>query len=275
MPITRTTWNLRLKPTGGGCLPDERASHRRRGYLPHDARHRVGCWQATCLSPRVNTSSIAVPAGVGVGRRRRFHLLALLVFLAGLRIDSGAEASLDSFTELTKTPAIGFILAEVTFGKDGKVWACHVVRSNAPFSLEASTITYVREHWKNDYFAGTTQVLPITFSEPPASCPHWNPDMPPPVNQLSVGDPKCDVKVRVKFGPDGWVQDTQITEPSGVDAIDRQAAIWVKVHWHHAAFANRTVDVPFEFKPPVAPVVHPKKQPVVEEPAAPPAVRVM
>ena len=172
---------------------------------------------------------------------------------------------------------MGFILVQLKFAEDGKVWSGRVVRSNAPFSLEASTIDFVKNHWKNDYFAGTTQVFPITFSQLPSSCSHWNGDMPPPVNPLAAGDPKRDVKLRVHFGADGWVEKVDVASSCGVDSIDRDTAIWVKVHWHHSAYAGQTFDVPFQFKPPVSkPVIqHKAPQPVPEEDSAPPAVRVM
>ncbi len=189
----------------------------------------------------------------------------------------GATA-LDSFAEITNAKSIGFILVEVTFAQDGKVSSGRVVRSNAPFSLEASTIDFVRNHWKNEYFAGTTQVFPITFSQLPSGDSHWNGDMPPPVDPLTVGDPQRDVKLRLSFGADGWVQHVEVADPSGVDSIDQQTAVWVRVHWHHPAFAGQTLDVPFEFKPPAPPkpIVQHTKPPVPEEDApAPPAVRVM
>ena len=214
-------------------------------------------------------------------RRRKWQSLVLFLGLVGC-FGTGTvchgTTTLDSFTDITNTKSTGFILVEVKFAEDGKVWSGRVVRSNAPFSLEASTIDFVKNHWRNEFFAGTTQILPITFSQLPSSSTHWNDDMPPPVDPLAVGDLKRKAKLRVNFGSDGWVQHVEVADPSGVDTIDRQTAIWVKVHWHHTAFAGQTIDVPFEFNPPAPPkpiVQHKRPQPAEEEATAPPAVRVM
>lgn len=205
-------------------------------------------------------------------------MLLGLVSCSGAGTVCHGTTALDSFTEITNTKSTGFILVEVKFAEDGKVWSGRVVRSNAPFSLEASTIDFVKNHWKNEFFAGTTQVFPIIFSQLPSSSSHWNDDMPPPTDPLAVGDLKRETKLRVNFGPDGWVQHVEVADPSGVDSIDQQTAIWVRVHWHHVAFAGQTVDVPFEFNPPEPPkptVQHKRRQATAEEAPAPPAVRVM
>jgi hypothetical protein len=82
--------------------------------------------------------------------------------------------------------------------------------------------------------------------------------------------------MRITFGADGWAQDVQVLEPSGVELVDRQTAAWVRVHWHSGEHAGRTVDAPFIFRredaKPTAVAPRPKPQPA-PEPAAIPATR--
>ncbi len=103
----------------------------------------------------------------------------------------------------------------------------------------------------------------------------------PPPNFLPEGDPGRKLKLRVTFGPRRLgPQRVEVTEPSGLDPVDHQTAIWVKAHWHNDAYQGQTIDAPFIFKTPSTPkpaVVKapPKPKPVApEESAAAPAVRV-
>ena len=146
----------------------------------------------------------------------------------------------------------GLILVEVKFDAEGKVDACHIEHSNAPLSLEASTITYVKREWNSEEMAGRTVDFRITFDELPWYATHWDEALVPPPNLLPAGDPGRRVKLRVTFGADGWVEQVQVMLPSGLDRLDRQTGAWVKVHWHNIAYAGQTFDTPIEFKTPVA-----------------------
>jgi hypothetical protein len=166
-----------------------------------------------------------------------------------------------SFTELSKNNTIGVMLVVVKFAADGHAEHCRVVRSNAPFALEASTVDYIENHWKNPFFAGDTVDFPITFEQLPSYVAPWNP--------LTVGDPSRNLKLHLTFGPDGWVKAIQIVQPSGIDSLDQQTGMWVKVHWHHDAYANQEIDAPFQFNPPPAPPPPPPAPPVKPHPANP------
>ncbi len=78
----------------------------------------------------------------------------------------------------------------------------------------------------------------------------------------------------------------KVVQPSGIELVDRETSIWVRVHWHNDAFAGQTLDTPFIFKSPPAKKasasapVKPKPKPAAPKPAIPsepevtPAVRV-
>ena len=216
----------------------------------------------------------------GCGRAARFFgIVGLMLGLGAARAmaQQAEPASLpvDAYTKNDK----GLIVAQVQFAADGKVAACRIVRSNAPYPLEAATVDYIRRKWVNETFAGDTVNFPITFDELPWDAKSWNDGLVPPPNWLSPGDPGRKVRLDVTFGKDGWVQEVHVAQPSGIELVDQQTGLWVKVHWHSDKYAGTKVDVPFEFKSPPAPkpvVVKtpPKPEPAPEEEAAPPAVRV-
>ncbi len=173
------------------------------------------------------------------------------------------------------------VLTQIQFGPDGSVKQCRIVRSNAPYALEASTTDFIENHWKNSFFAGETRYIPITFDQLPSYVPHWNDDMVPPPDPLASTDPERALKLRLTFGTDGWVKKVEVVDPSGQDSLDMQTELWVQVHWHHDAYANQVIDAPFKFEPPAPPptpappVVVKKAKPVApDEPVAIPAERV-
>jgi hypothetical protein len=172
----------------------------------------------------------------------------------------------------------GFIIVEVTFDAKGAVKTCRILRSNAPFALESSTIDYIRAHWQSPFFADATATLPIVF-EATSSATYWDEDMTPPPNLFPYGDQLQNLTLRVSFGSDGWVSGVKVLQPSTNQLVDRETAIWVKVHWHHAAYANQTLDAPFKFQPPppapapAPPVAKAKPPAPPPEPVAIPAIR--
>jgi hypothetical protein len=176
----------------------------------------------------------------------------------------------------------GLLVVDVKFAADGTVAACRIMRSNVPYVLESSTVDYVRRKWVNAWFANEMVQLPITFDELPWYAKSWQEGLTPPPNFLPAGDPGRKLKLRVTFGPDGWVKRVEVKEPSGLDGVDRDTAVWVKVHWHDAAYQGQTLDAPFIFETPHVPrpavakaPPKPKPKPAApEEPAAAPAVRV-
>ena len=179
------------------------------------------------------------------------------------------------------TAGKGLLVVEVKFAADGTVAACRIMRSNVPYVLESSTIDYVRRKWVNAFFGSETVLLPITFDELPWYAKSWMDGLMPPPNFLPAGDPGRKLKLRVTFGPNGWVQRVEVKEPSGLDTLDRDTAVWVKVHWHDVAYQGQTLDAPFIFKTPALPkpVVAKTPKPKAkaaspEEPEAAPAVRV-
>jgi hypothetical protein len=176
----------------------------------------------------------------------------------------------------------GAIVVAITFGPDGKVVSCQLLRSDAPFQLEASTIDHIRKHWKVPLFADDTIVLPIVYEKPPKP-DYWIDDLMPPPDLFPYDDKTYTMKIRLTFGKDGWVRDTQIEQKSGTDLVDAQTAAWLKVHWHHSAYANQVVDAPFQFNraappapapPPPPPVPPPVKPAAPPEPVPIPAIRV-
>jgi hypothetical protein len=170
----------------------------------------------------------------------------------------------------------GRILVSVTFSPDGAVAACKVVRSNAPFALEANTVDHIRKHWNCPFLGGVTEVIPIVFEESPKPG-YWDADMTPPPDLFPSDDQTHSVTLRLTFGHDGWVSDVSIITPSGSDSVDQQTAIWIKAHWHHDAYANQVIDAPFEFKPApprtVPKPAQPAKAVAPSEPAPIPAIR--
>jgi hypothetical protein len=170
----------------------------------------------------------------------------------------------------------GLLVAEVKFSGDGSVSSCRVVRSNVPYPLEASTVDYIRRKWNNPFFAGQTVYFPVEFDGLPWYVKHWDDPLIPPPNFLAPGDPERKLKLRIVFGKDGWAQHVEVEQSSDDDRLDHGAAIWVKVHWHNDAYAGKTIDAPFIFKPLRAPKAAVAKPKVVEPPEdyAPPAVRV-
>jgi len=177
----------------------------------------------------------------------------------------------------------GLIVVQVKFAADGKVASCGIVRSNAPFPLEASTVDEIKREWTADWLAGQTVNFPVTFDTLPWYVTHWDEGLVPPLDRLPAGDPGRTLKLQVTFGPDGWVQKEHVVQSSGIQLIDRDTEIWVKVHWHNTAFAGQTLNTPFVFKPQGGPKPSVAKAPATKaapkpaapaEPAAPPAVRV-
>ena len=195
--------------------------------------------------------------------------------------------SLGTASAQTTTPAPGpvespgLLEVDVKFAADGTVAACRIVHSNVPYTLEAGTVDYIRRKWVNEWFAGEAVRFPITFAELPWYAKKWSDGLVTPPNFLTAGDPGRKLKLRVTFGPDGWAQRVEVKESSGLADVDRNTAVWVKVHWHNVAYQGQTVDAPFVFKTPLLPKppvakAPPKPQPTAapEEPQAAPAVRV-
>lgn len=203
----------------------------------------------------------------------------LLLMPSLLHADSKRDQAYASFLSLAKDNAVGVVLTQVTFANDGKVQRCRILRSNLPYSLEASITWYVEQHWNNPFFAGETRFMPITFDQLPSYVAHWNDDMVPPPDPLAESDMERKLKLRMTFGEDGWIKSVAVVEASGNDSLDQQTEAWVQVHWHHDAFAKQVIDAPFRFEPPAPPPVVVKKvKPVVPvkpaEPVAIPAMRV-
>jgi len=200
------------------------------------------------------------------------------VLVLGFSIASAQETA----PTADATTGRGLLVVDVKFAADGTVAACRIVHSNVPYVLESSTVDYVRRKWVNAYFANEEVQLPITFDELPWYATQWGDGLTPPPNFLPPDDPGRKLKLRVTFGPDGWVQRVEVKEPSGLDAVDRNTAVWVKVHWHDATYQGQTLDAPFIFKTPSLPKPAVAKAPpkpkvkaaAPEEPAAVPAVRV-
>jgi hypothetical protein len=171
----------------------------------------------------------------------------------------------------------GKIVLAVTYDRSGKVSDCRLVRSNAPVDLEASTVEYIRTKWTNPFFAGMEVTLPIVFEGQPGAA-HWNGDFPLPPNFFPYDNQKYAMKLRLTFDKEGWVTHVEAAQTSGIQLVDDQTGAWIQAHWHHAAYANRVVEVPLEFSrppppPPPAPPPVPKPKPP-PEPVAIPAMRV-
>jgi hypothetical protein len=198
--------------------------------------------------------------------RKVFGNISLLLWL----VFFGPACAADKTA--VKPPAQGTIRVAITFGSDGTVSDCHVVRSNAPFALEASTVDYVRKHWIWPAFAGSTEVVSLDFDSAPTP-KYWEGEMAAPPDLYPEDGQTHNVTLRLTFGADGWVSSYAVTSPSGIDAGDQQTALWIKAHWHHDAYANRVIDAPFEFKPPAPKVVKPVAPAPPPEPVAIPAIR--
>jgi len=213
-----------------------------------------------------------------IGRGLILSGMALGV-LGNTRAEEGGKQVYDTFLNLAKNDAGGAILAEVKFAQDGSVRQCRVVRSNAPYALEASTTDFIESHWKIPLFAGETRFMPIAFDQLPSYSKQWNEDMAPPQDPLAAGEPERNLKLRLTFGTDGWIEKVEYVDSSGLSSLDEQTALWVKVHWHHDAYANQVIDAPFQFEPPALPptppppVIYQKPAPP-PEPVAIPAIRV-
>jgi outer membrane biosynthesis protein TonB len=145
----------------------------------------------------------------------------------------------------------GTQVVEVTFGADGTVTSCHVVRSTCGLKDDASIVAFIKANWKKPDAAGQTKLFPIVYKAS-AQEPVRHVDLPPPPDTLSARDPERKMMVRLTFGKDGWVDCVDLVQSSGSDALDRQTEIWIKVHWHSNAQAGKMVNVPFDFKPPPA-----------------------
>ncbi|HEX4138894.1 MAG TPA: hypothetical protein VHY09_00985 [Candidatus Methylacidiphilales bacterium] len=213
-------------------------------------------------------------------RRRLEGLILALALGLGLSMALAQETSVPGVPDMDTGK--GVLTIDVKFAADGTVSACRIARSNVPYALEVSTVDYIRRKWVNGYFAGETVRFPVTFDELPWYAKQWGKGLVPPPNFLPADDPGRKLKLRVTFGPDGWVRHVQVMEPSGLDDVDRETAFWVNVHWHDPAYQGQTLDAPFIFKTPAVPKpavakAPPKPEPkpaAPEEPAAPPAVRV-
>jgi len=220
-------------------------------------------------------------------RRTWKSALRALILVAGLLLFETASFQVSAQTlpaqvnlaEAYKNYAGGFVFVKIKFAPDGKVQDCGIIRSNVPFSLEASTVDFIKQHWRNQLFAGATVTLPITYQVADSTSAHWNEDIAPPPNPLTPDDPERKLKLRVTFGDDAWVKDAQVVETSGSDSVDHQTLVWVRVHWHHQAYANQVIDAPIVFKalPSAAPVAAAPPVPVAPppppEPAPIPAIR--
>jgi len=216
-------------------------------------------------------------------RRRPYDRLLLFGLVLGLPLLLPATGQPTVDSSGTGAPAEGrqrgTMVVAVAFGRDGKVRACRLLRSNAPFQLEASTLDHIRKHWNCPFFAGDTEVLPIVFDDTSKS-EDWDGDLTPPPLFFPNDDKKYYLKLRVTFGGDGWAKKVQVIQPSGIELSDQQTAEWIRIHWHHDAYANQVVDAPFEFSrslppprpsPPVPPPANPAQP---QEPVAIPAIRV-
>lgn len=219
--------------------------------------------------------------GLKVSLQRNLRLLVQATLLGLILQGSTASRAYGEASTLVGLPEPltfdsnqGKILLEITFGPQGEVAHSRVARSNAPYPLEISTIAYVRKYWRLPLFAGKTKLMPIVFDA--GSTIKWDDDLPPPPNLFPVTDLKRELTLRLTFGPDGWASDSAVIKPSGDDSIDRLTAIWIKAHWHHEAYANKTIDAPFLFTYPApAPPPKPKPAPPPPEPVAIPAIRAM
>jgi hypothetical protein len=206
--------------------------------------------------------------------------LALIGLIAFFPVLPGAKAQLINISPAQggqDAEQVGAIVVAVSYDRKGKAQKCRLLRSNAPFRLEMSTIEEIQKHWKCPLFAGGTVVWPIVFDSTSVSV-KWNADLETPPLFFPYGDKKYSLKLRLTFGSDGWVKRVQIIQPSGVDLADENTAAWIQIHWHHAAYANQVVDAPFEFSrslPPPPPPVPPKPAETAppQEPVAIPAIR--
>jgi hypothetical protein len=198
------------------------------------------------------TSGKSIPARVVSAGRTAVLTAAIFGGAATLptQADPKPDSGVDVLVEREQ------VWVELNYGQDGKVQACRIVRSNAPFSLEASTIDFIRKHWQCAVLAGKTLVLPIVYDEPAVSS-YLNRGTVPPPDPFPANAPEHDMRLRVSFDGDGWVKDASVTETTGDDLADKETAMWVKVHWHRQSYANRVFDIPFVFRPASVPPPQP------------------
>jgi hypothetical protein len=173
-------------------------------------------------------------------------------------------------TDTPEQQGPGRVSVKITFGDSGEVKDCQVVRSNAPYSLEVSTIDYIKDNWIWTFCADKTVVVPVVFDDSTKSV-HWNGDLDTPPDFLPVGETQRDVKLRLTFGDDGWIKETKVIQSSGIELMDQELSLWIRVHWHHDAYAGQVIDAPFQFSraasTPIAAQEAPAPPPT---PAAPP-----
>jgi hypothetical protein len=233
-------------------------------------------WQVTCL-PLEMKRPFGTQRSISGSFFRTVALAGLFCGGASLLSTSAQEPSdTPSSNEPGDQGPRGMIVVEVTFGRDGKAQDCRVVRSNAPFGLESTTVAQIRKHWGGSFFAGSTAVLPIVFTNAPASN-YWNEETASPPDFFPYDNNVYNLTLRVTFGNDGWANEVKVTKPSGISLVDQQTAGWIKAHWYHEAYANKSIEVPFVFKrvQPAAPhpAPKPKAPPPPAEPIAIPAER--
>ncbi len=214
--------------------------------------------------------------------RARWGCLYVILILAsfGTRLALAQDAPLP--VEPYKKNDKGVIYIQVHFDKEGKVDESRIVRSNVPYPLEASTADYVKRKWVIEDLAGGTFTFPIVFDQLPWYAKQWNQGLITPPNLLPPGDPGRTLKLQITFDADGWISRVAIGQSTGLEDVDRNTAIWVKVHWHSDKYAGQTVDTPFEFKTPTDSKPTLAKKPTKTKPApapeptdyAPPAMKV-
>ena len=252
--------------------------HYQTGRRVIGARHRACAgslvlgWQVTCLDAPMLWLRGKLPF-----KRRPYGVILLFSLALGLTLPEPAIGQPTTDSSAAEGRQVGKMIVAVTFGGDGKVQKCRLLRSNAPFQIELSTIDHIRKHWDCPVFAGDTEVLPIVFDDTSTSVP-WDGDLEKPPLFYPDDDKTYSLKVRITFGNDGWANRVQIVQPSGIQLADRQTAEWLQIHWHHDAYANEVIDAPFEFSrplppPPPAPPPPVKRAPP-EQPVAIPAIRV-
>ena len=161
---------------------------------------------------------------------------------------------------------------EVVFGSDGKVQNCRLVRSNAPYALEHSTLDYIRNRWGGPFFADSSEVVRIIYDEPPTAG-YWNGELALPPNLFPDDGHQHEVMLRISFDNEGWVKGCKVLLSSGIELADAQTAAWIKVHWHSDSYANKVVDAPFVFQrtehQPVTSMLQPKSVDLIDLPVAP------
>lgn len=168
------------------------------------------------------------------------------------------------------------IIVSVTYGADGRVRDCKVMRSNATRLLEVSTLEHIRKHWGGAFFADSVEVVPIQFDE--TTTTEWTGDMATPPNVFPDDNHAHEMTIRVSFDREGWVASTKVMLSSGIQIADEETAAWVRVHWHSDAYAGKAVDAPFIFqsakKKPSVSLMKPKASDQVDVPLGIPPTEV-